>query len=158
MTGATPNRRLTPLALAAEKAGDTRLLKELAFSAERLDEHEKSTQWQVASARLAVEIASTEWSGEDLSDATLLIRFMESEKQGLAIGLNMAGYVTEAAAKARHCVLVVEHRMVQVFTRTLSDVEVLPFPAQVEARGGTPPRDGQSPHSEIGPRLLPRRD
>ena len=131
------HRRLTPLALAAEKAGDPRLLKELAFSAERLDEHEKSTQWQVASARLAVEIASTEWSGEDLSDATLLIRFMESEKQGLAIGLNMAGYVTEAAAKARHCVLVVEHRMVQVFTRTLPDVEVLPFPAQVEARGGT---------------------
>lgn len=131
------HRRLTPLAEAAAMAGDVRLLKELAFSAERLDEHEKSTRWQVASARLAGKIAATEWDGSDLSDATLVIRFMESEKQGLAIGLNMAGYVAEAAAKARHCVLVVERRMVPVFSRTLPDVEVLPFPAPIQPREGT---------------------
>jgi hypothetical protein len=131
------HRQLVPLASAAEKAADTRLLVEMAFSAERLGEHELSNQWAAANARLAGHVKPTDWNGEDLSDATLLVPLMESEKQGLAAGLNMAGYIAEAAARARHCVLVVEPRIVPIFARTLPNVEVLPFPSAVPAREGT---------------------
>ena len=131
------HRRLAPLAAAAERAGDTRLLAEMAFSAERLGEHELSTQWAMTNARLTGARAPTDWQGEDLRDATLLIRFMESEKQGLAVGLNMAGTVAEAARGAARTILVVERRLVPVFARTLPGVDVRAFPAEVQPTAGT---------------------
>jgi len=131
------HRRLAPLAVAAEKAGDARLLMEMAFAAERLGEHEKSNEWAAANARLTGVITKTDWQGESLLDATLVVRFMESEKQGMAIGLNMAGYVAEAAADAAHCALIVEKRLVPLFARTLPGVEVLAYPAEADAKPGT---------------------
>lgn len=128
---------LEGLAKGAERVGDTRLLAEMGFSAERLGEHEWSTRWAAANARLSGKVSPTDWKGEDLSDATLLVRFMESEKQGLAIGLNMAGYVAKAAKRARHCTLIVERRLVPIFARTLPDVRVLPFPSEAAAGQGT---------------------
>ncbi len=131
------HRRLFPVAEAALKAGDAKLLTEMGFSAERLDEHEKSTAWLAAAARLAGEPKPSEWTGGDLNDATLLVRFMESEKQGLANGLNMAGYVKEAAARAAHCGLVVEKRLVPLFRRTLPEVETVAYPETVAPKDGT---------------------
>ena len=131
------HRRLIPLAAAAENARDTRLLSEMAHAAGRLDKPELATQWAYANAQFLGNVKPTDWQGEDLSDATLVIYFKESEKQGLAIGLNMAGYVAEAAAKARHCVLVVEKRLVPIYARTLPKVEVRAFPANVSAETGT---------------------
>jgi hypothetical protein len=49
----------------------------------------------------------------------------------------MAGFVAEAAARARHCVLVVEKRLVPIYARTLPKVEVRAFPANVSAETGT---------------------
>lgn len=131
------HRRLMPLAGAAEQAGDTRLLSEMVISAERLCEYEASVRWANSLARLENKIAATEWRGEDLPDATLLVRLMETEKQGAAVGLNMAGYVAEVARRARFCRLVVEKRLTPLFARTLPEVEVLPFPAASGARDGT---------------------
>jgi hypothetical protein len=131
------HRRLLPLEAAAEKVRDTRLLSEMAHAAGRLGEPELATQWAYANAEFLGNVKPTDWRGEDLSDATLVIRFMETEKQGLAIGLNMAGYVAEAAAKARHCVLVVEKRLVPIYARTLPKVEVRAFPTDVAAEPGT---------------------
>ena len=130
------HRRLTPLALAALRAGDFKLLTEMAFSAERLDEHDKSLEWHVAVAEGVNNRPATEWNGEDLEDAALLVKFMESEKQGLAIGLNMAGYVAEAAARARRSGLVVEKRLVPLFQRTLPDIEVVAYPDSMESGSG----------------------
>lgn len=131
------NRRLPSLALRAEKARDTRLLAEMSHAAGRLGEHEYSTQWAHANAQLRGDILKSDWIGDDLEKSTLVIRFMESEKQGLGIGLNMAGYVAEAAAKARHCILVVEKRLVPIYARTLPKVEVRAFPADVTVETGT---------------------
>ncbi len=158
------HRRLKPLAAAAEKARDTRLFREMAHAAGRLDEPELATQWAYANAKLLGNVKPMDWRGEDLTDATLVIRFMETEKQGLAIGLNLAGYVAEAAAKARHCFLVVEKRLVPIYARTLPAVEVLAFPADVSAVTGNrlvtanaltlTAMLGTSP-KEIGNRFLP---
>jgi len=131
------HRRLMPLAAAAEQARDTRLLSEMAHAAGRLDESRLATQWAYSNAQLLGNVKPTDWQGEDLSDATLVIRFMETEKQGLGIGLNMAGYVAEVAAKSRHCILVVEKRLVPIYSRTLPKVEVQSFPADVMAKLGT---------------------
>jgi len=131
------HRRLMPLAAAAEQARDTRLLSEMAHAAGRLDESSLATQWAYSNAQLLGNVKPTDWQGEDLSDATLVIYFMESEKQGLAIGLNLAGYVAAAAVNARHCVLVVEKRLVPIYSRTLPEVQVRAFPADVTAESGT---------------------
>ncbi len=124
------------MAESALEAGDLKLLTEMAFSAERLDEHEKSLEWHVAAAAKAGNRPATEWNGEDLRDETLLVKFMESEKQGLAIGLNMAGYVAEAAVRVPHCGLVVEKRLAPLFQRTLPDVEVVAYPESVASKSG----------------------
>ncbi len=131
------HRRLVPLAAAAERAGDTRLLAEMAFSAERLGEHELSTHWAMTNARLTGALAPTDWRGEDLRDATLVIRFMESQKQGLAVGLNMGGYAAEAARRAARTILVVERRLVPIFARTLPGVDVRSFPTEPQPAAGT---------------------
>ena len=125
------HRRLIPLAEASRQAEDFRLLTEMSFSAGRLGEHQLATEWSYSAAQMTGQAPSTDWKGEDLTEATLVIRFMESEKQGLAIGLDMAGYVTEVAAKAKRCILVVEKRLVPIFARTLPSVEIVAFPAQL---------------------------
>jgi hypothetical protein len=109
----------------------------MAHAAGRLDESSLATQWAYSNAQLLGNVKPTDWQGEDLSDATLVIYFMESEKQGLAIGLNLAGYVAAAAVNARHCVLVVEKRLVPIYSRTLPEVQVRAFPADVTAESGT---------------------
>ncbi len=109
----------------------------MSHAAGRLGEYEYSTQWAHTNARLRGDILKSDWIGDDLKESTLVIRFMESEKQGLGIGLNMAGYVAAAAAQARHCILVVEHRLVPIYARTLPSVEVRAFPADVSAETGT---------------------
>jgi hypothetical protein len=131
------NRRLPSLALRAEKAKDTLLFGEMSHAAGRLGEYEYATKWAHANARLRGDIRTSDWIGDDLGESTLVIRFMESEKQGLGIGLNMAGYVAEVAAKSRHCILVVEKRLVPIYSRTLPKVEVQSFPADVMAKLGT---------------------
>lgn len=124
------HRRLFGIASRAERAGDARLLLEMSFAAERLGEHEKSTEWAVAHARMTEKAEVTAWRGEDLNGATLVIRFIENEKQPKASGLGMAGYVAAAAATAARCVLILEERLVPLFARTLPRVEVLPFPSE----------------------------
>lgn len=129
--------RLDELAAACEKARDRQLLLEMGFAAERLGEHEKTTQWQFRSRTLSGGTRKTEWTGEDLSDATLVVIFQESEKQGLAGGLNAGGYVAEAAAKAKHCRLIVEPRLVPIFKRSLSGIDVQAYPSPIEAIADT---------------------
>lgn len=131
------HRRLRPLAEAAERARDEQLLTEMGFSAERLGEHELSNQLHVACARMSGSHPAEPMALDQLADATLAIHFMRSEKQGLAVGLNMGGYVAAAAKAAAHCALVVEPRLVPIFQRTLPEVDVRPFPTTVEAREGT---------------------
>jgi hypothetical protein len=100
----------------------------MSAAAGRLGDYENYTRWGIENARLRGELKTTDWRGEDLSQATLVVSFMETEKQGLAIGLNQAGYVREASRAARECFLIVEKRLVPIFQRTLPEVKVLPFP------------------------------
>lgn len=130
-------QRLKPLCEQAISKGDTRLVTELAHAAERLDEHELASTWAHVNARLMGHQRPTDWSGEDLSDATLVISFRESDKQGISIGLEMTGYVAEAARRCAHCVLVVEQRLVPLFARSLPGVEVVAYPFPTTPRPGT---------------------
>ena len=123
--------RLGKIALIAERVRETRLLTEMAHAAGRLGEYQNATQWAYANDRICGKIKPNDWQGDDLSGAMLVIYFKESEKQGLAIGLNMSGYVAEAAAKASNCILVVERRLVPIFSRTLPKVKVMAFPAKI---------------------------
>lgn len=134
---ATTRKLLVPLAEQALSCQDTRLVTELAHAAERLDEHDLSTRWAYLNANLMGETRPTDWTGEDISCATLVISFRESNKQGISIGLEMTGYVAEAACRSAHCILIVEKRLVPLFTRSLPGVDVQAYPSPVRALENT---------------------
>ena len=121
----------------ANKLKDSRLVKEMAEASLRLGDQVSYTKWQVEIERINGNFRPNDWSGEDLSDATLWISFRETEKQGLSNGLNLTGYVKKASNGAKYTVLVVEKRLVDIFARTLPNVRVVAAPAQAKAIQGT---------------------
>ena len=112
----------------ARQVRDYRLLDEMAKSARRFGEDAYAVEIDVEVASILGQSLPSHWAGEKLDEATIVIHFMESEKQGLAIGMDLAGYVKEVADSSRRTVLVVEKRMVPIFARTLPDVEVHEYP------------------------------
>ena len=128
---------LRPLAQLARETGDLRLVTEMGNAALRLSESELATELEVASARLRGQDPLEEWAGEDLSNITLAIHFKKSEKQGLADGMQMTGYVAEVSASAAHTILVVEQRLVPIYSRTFPEIEVVAYPASLEPKAGT---------------------
>jgi hypothetical protein len=121
----------------ANELKDSRLVKEMAEASLRLGDQVSYTKWQVEMARINGNFRPNDWSGEDLSDATLWISFRETEKQGLSTGLNLTGYVKKASNGAKYTVLVVEKRLVDIFARTLPNVRVVAGPSQAKAIQGT---------------------
>lgn len=128
---------LYPLAQRAIKGKNYRLINELGFSAERLGDHSYAVTLALECCRILGKDPTIKWSGESLSGKTLAIHFMESEKQGLAHGLAMAGFAAEAAAAALHTILVVEPRLVGLFRRRLPGMEVIAYPDRPAARPGS---------------------
>jgi hypothetical protein len=122
---------LRPASQAALSAGDFRFVTELGHAALRLDEYRLGMQLLLSARRMAGESKPSDWQGEDLSGATLLVELMENQKQAVAIGVTIAGYIREAAKRAGNAVVVAEPRMVPLFERTLGGVTVLPFGADV---------------------------
>ena len=121
----------------AVRIKDARLVKEVAEASLRLGDQVSYTKWQVEIARINGNFRPNDWTGEDLSDATLWISFRETEKQGLSNGLNLTGYVKKVSNGAKYTVLVVEKRLVNIFARTLPSVRVVAAPAQAKAIQGT---------------------
>ena len=124
---------LAPMANAARRAGDHRLLSELGYAALRLDEPRLGSELLHASRDVAGNIEPTDWRGEDIHDATLIVRVMEVANQGVAVGMAQVGRIAAAAEKAARTVIIVEPRMVPLFARTLPNVTVLPFGADLAA-------------------------
>ena len=91
----------------AVRIKDARLVKEVAEASLRLGDQVSYTKWQVESAKIDGNFRPDDWSGENLSNATLWVSFRETEKQGLSDGLNLTGYVKKASSDAKYTVLVV---------------------------------------------------
>ena len=121
----------------AVRIKDARLVKEVAEASLRFGDQVSYTKWQVESAKIDGNFRPNDWFGEDLSDATLWVSFRETEKQGLSDGLNLTGYVKKASSRAKYTVLVVERRLVDIFTRTLPSVRVIAAPAESQAINNT---------------------
>jgi hypothetical protein len=122
---------LRPLAGAARSARDHRMLSELGYAALRLEEPQLGAQLLHASRDLAGKIAPTDWRNTDIRDATLIVQVMETANQGVAMGMAYAGRIAAAAEQAARTVIVVESRMVPLFSRTLPNATVLPFGADL---------------------------
>ncbi len=133
----TAESMIDKIAFGATKAGDSRLVKEMAEASLRFNNLGAYTHWQVESERLDGNFRNTDWVGEDLSDAMLWISFRETKKQGMVAGLNLTGYVNDVAKQAKCTVLVVEDRLVPIFARTLPDIEVISGPATAVAKQDT---------------------
>lgn len=125
------------IAQRAYKIKDSRLLKEMAYAHQRLLNIDKYTYWEYKYIELLGDLPQNHWDGADLSNTTLWISFKDTEKQGIALGMNLVGYVKYVSTLAKHTTLVVDKRLVQIFSRTLPDVEVVSGPANPVARNGT---------------------
>jgi hypothetical protein len=113
---------LRPLSRAALAAKDRRLLTELGQAALRLDEYQLGAELMHAGHGDAPRL-----SFDSKIPGTLLVRLMDTEKQGVAVGMPLAGYIRAASAHADRTVVMVERRMVPLFQRTLPEVGVVAF-------------------------------
>lgn len=125
------HEKLQPWRNEALRANDMRLLRDLGEAAWRLDEYQLGIEMLYAAHR-QTGAKPSDWRGEDISDATLVISLMEKASQAVVTGIHLAGYIRAAARRATHGILVVEPRMVPLFTRTLPELTVLPFGAALE--------------------------
>ena len=121
----------------AIKYKDARIVKEMFLAYFRFGDQEKSSILEMEWSYMTHNIKDTDWKGEDLSDATLWISFKDTEKQGIATGYNMVGYVYEALKTAKHVVIVVDKRLVSLFQRTFNQANVYAGPILPVAHDGT---------------------
>jgi hypothetical protein len=126
---------LRPLAERARANRDHRLLIELSQAASRLEEYQLSAGLLYDARQLTGEIPPSAWKGEDVGDATLVVSVMETTKQGVAIGLESAGYIKAAAARAARTIAVVEPRLTSLFQRSLPGVTTDPFGSPTKYNG-----------------------
>ena len=119
--------RLRPFCEQALRAKDVRLLGELGQAALRLDEYQLGMEMIYAAHRLGGNGKASDWQGEDISDATLVISLAEKATPSVVAGVNTVGYVRAAAARAAHTIIIVEPRMVPLFSRALPEIVVLPI-------------------------------
>ncbi len=119
--------RLRPFCEQALRAQDARLVGELGQAALRLDEYQLGMEMIYAAHRLGGYGKATDWQGEDISDATLVISLAEKATPSVAAGVNSAGYIRAAAARAARTIMIVEPRMAPLFARTLPEIVVLPL-------------------------------
>ena len=126
---------LRPLAERAKANRDHRLLIELSQAASRLEEYQLSAEVLHDARQLTGEIPLSTWKGEDIRDATLVMSVMETTKQGIAVGLESAGYIKAAAARAARAIAVVEPRLISLFQRSLPGVTIEPFGSQIDHDG-----------------------
>ena len=119
---------LRPLAQTAMRAGDTRMLVELGHAALRLDEHQLGVEL-FHHARGGAK--PDEWHGEQMPGGTLVIHLVEKASQGVGAVLELSGYMRAAAARAGRTIVIAESRLVPLFARTIAEVTVLPFGAEI---------------------------
>lgn len=81
---------------------------------------EEPRAWQLLSLAKSVD-GRTEWEGSDLSDRTLLVERREGD---LSIFFEYASHLDAAAAAARHCIVLIEPRLVALFRRSFPKLDV----------------------------------
>ena len=128
---------MNEIAEEAYRVKDHRLLKDIAYSYRKFLDMEAYTYWEHKYEELSGNLQSTRWLGEDLSNSTLWISFKDTEKQGISIGMNLVGHINAAKKRAKYTVLVVDSRLVQIFSRTFPEIEVLSGPVSPAAKQGT---------------------
>jgi hypothetical protein len=107
----------------AEAREDRTLLDEICRTIGRLGAHGSAADMKLAHRHLIQGRRADEWMGEDISDKTLLIDLMETEKQGISTALHHATALAQVTKKTSHCTVVVERRLVPLFSRTFPMVE-----------------------------------
>jgi hypothetical protein len=124
---------LRTLAEPALKAKDFRILLELGSAALRLDEPQLSVDLTCA-GRLYKRLAQpTDWQGENISDATLVVRLMERRERTIATAMPLAGHILAASKRAVRTIVVADPRIVPLFQRTLPEITLCAVDADLKS-------------------------
>jgi hypothetical protein len=106
----------------AEQLGDATALNSAGRVLMQLGKIERGWQLQCSAQRHDRDCALPEWTGDDLSARTLLIRPARSSSIGKAI--RYARFIEPALQKAKRCIILAEPRMVPILRRTFPALEV----------------------------------
>jgi len=125
----TLQAKLRPLADAALRAKDFRILIELAAAAARLDQPQLGAELAQVGRRLKGIGEASDWRGEDIADATLVVRLSEAGEREVATGMPLAGHIRAASMRARRTLVLADARMVPLYRRSLPALTVMPLDA-----------------------------
>ena len=114
------------LASIAKARREVHLLDELSKALMRMGAYGPAADLKIARRHIIDPPVDNEWLGQDVSNQTLLVDLMETEKQGLATAIHHASSVGQALKRAARLIVLVEGRLVPLLQRTFPVADVRP--------------------------------
>ncbi len=108
----------------AERTRDADLIAEMSTALNRLGDYGRSAQLGLTARHIQKGKAENEWNGEDLSNGVLLIELIENSKQSLGRVIRYAQMIGSAIPRAKHCIVLVESRLVPILQRTFPNADI----------------------------------
>jgi len=108
----------------AERRQNAGLMVEMSKALARAGRYDRATNLALAARQINHGRDTKEWLGQDISDAVLLIEFIETRKQGLGGILCYAPLLAPAIARAHRSVIVTEDRLIPILRRTFPQADV----------------------------------
>jgi len=129
-------REASEIASFAERKRNAGLMLDMSKAFLRLGVYDRSGQLALGARQIRQQGSGKEWTGQDISDRTLLIEFVEDVKQGIGGILRFAPFLSPALARAKRTIVVTERRLVPLLKRTFPEADVRERSEGVEkARG-----------------------
>jgi hypothetical protein len=117
-------REASEIASLAERKQDAGLMTDMSKALLRLGVYDRSVELALGARQLRHPRSDKEWTGQDISDRTLLIEFIEDVKQGLGGILRFTPFLAPALAQAKRSIIVTEHRLVPLLKRTFPEADI----------------------------------
>lgn len=108
----------------AERTRDADLIAEMSAALNRLGDYGRSAQLGLAARHIQKVKTGNEWNGEDIQNGVLLIELIENSKQSLGRVIRYAQMIGSAIPRAKHCIVLVESRLVPILQRTFPKADI----------------------------------
>ena len=104
-----------------ETSTDHYLMYNIGTALDALGERDRGLELIAQAEQIRTGASRDDWQGENISDRTLLVVWRRGD---IGIGIRSVGLVAHAARRARHCIVLVEPRLIPLYRRTLEGVDI----------------------------------
>jgi hypothetical protein len=116
---------LLETATLAEAQGNANGMHRSSYKLIRFELYERAWELRIRAATMKQRSPLPEWEGGDLSNRTILIRAY-SPKHRVGEELRLSRFIAPVAQRARHCIVLAEHRLVPLLRRSFPGTDVRP--------------------------------